>query len=161
MENDEKKAKKIFIVRVCLYILFGLILPSAFIIWRYDLFKTVSKVNLSGWAIVLGIIVLTFTIITLRYILHAKKYSYTKQIIKGVCSIILPLLFIIFVLYSARNTIDQLLQVLGCVTICETIAIVINPLEKWAYKQSLGEQENFLNYVLDKREQKKDNKNKQ
>lgn len=157
---EEKKERNIFVIRVCLYVLFGLILPSAFIVWRYDLFKVVSKVNIGGWSLVLGLIILIFSIITLRYILHNKEYSYVKQIIKGVCYLILPLLFAIYVLYSVRETINQLIQVLGFITISETLAIIVNPLEEWAYKKSLGQQETFINYVFDKREQKKNNEKK-
>ena len=82
-----------------------------------------------------------------------------KQILKGVIFLILPLALVFICLYYARDMIDRLLQVVGCLLVSETIAVCVNPMEEWTYEQSKGEEENFINYVLAKREEKKnDNK---
>lgn len=69
--------------------------------------------------------------------------------------LILPLALVFICLYYARDMIDRLLQVMGCLLLSETIAICVNPMEQWAYIQSQGEYENAIDYLLAKREQKK------
>lgn len=157
MEEVKKKEKQIFWTRFAIWILFSLVAPIGFINYRYNLFGKVSKVSLSGWFLLVGVILFVFTIILIRYVLHSRKYSYAKQIIKGVITLILPLLFVIYCLYCAKNTIEQLIQVLSFCTLSWCVAICVNPMPKWTYNQSKGEQEEFINYVLDKRVERKTN----
>lgn len=158
MEEVKKKEKQIFWTRFAIWILFSLVAPIGFINYRYNLFGKVSNVSLSGWFLLVGVIFFVFTIILIRYVLHSRKYSYVKQIIKGVITLILPLLFVIYCLYCAKNTIEQLIQVLSFCTLSWSVAICVNPMPKWTYDQSKGEQEEFINYVLDKRIENKRNK---
>lgn len=151
--------KKWFVLRVILWNIFGWVVPIAFIIYRFNLFQKVSQINLNGGIILCAIIFFIFLIVLLSYIIKSKKYSYMKQILKGVIFLIIPLALVFICLYYARNMVDRLLQVVGCLLISETIAICVNPMEAWTYEQSKGEEENFINYVLAKREEKKnDNK---
>ena len=144
-----------FILRVVLWNIFGWVIPIGFIIYRFNLFQKVSQINLNGGIILCAIIFFIFLIVLLSYIIKSKKYSYIKQILKGVIFLIIPLALVFICLYYARNMIDRLLQIVGCLLISETIAIVVNPMEEWTYEQSKGEEENFINYVLAKREEKK------
>ena len=147
--------KNMFILRVVLWNIFGWVIPIGFIIYRFNLFQKVSQINLNGGIILCAIIFFIFLIVLLSYIIKSKKYSYIKQILKGVIFLIIPLALVFICLYYARNMIDRLLQIVGCLLISETIAIVVNPMEEWTYEQSKGEEENFINYVLAKREEKK------
>lgn len=149
------KEKMYFWIRFSVWIITSLVIPIGFINYRYQLFSKVSKVSVSGWILLVGVIVFVFSVILIRYVLHSRKYSYFKQIVKGVVSLILPLGFVIYCLYWARDTIDQLIQVLSICCLSWTIAIAVNPMPKWTYDQSKGEQEEFFNYVLDKRIEKK------
>lgn len=160
-ENEKKeidKEKMYFWVRFATWIICSLIIPICFINYRYGLFYQVNKIALSGWALLVGIIFFVFSVILIRYVLHSRKYSYFKQIIKGVVCLILPLSFVIYCLWCARETIEQLIQVLCVCCLSWTIAIAVNPMPKWTYEQSKGEQEEFINYVLDKRVEKAKNK---
>lgn len=158
-EKKIDKQKLYFWIRFAVWIVCSLILPIAFINYRYELFSKVSKITLSGWCLLVGVIVFVFSIILVRYILHSAKYSYFKQVIKGAVFLILPLLFVIYCLYCCRDTIDQLVQVLSFCCLSWVVAIAVNPMPKWTYEQSKGEQEEFINYVLDKRvENKKETK---
>lgn len=154
-EKKIDKQKLYFWIRFAVWIITSLVIPIAFINYRYELFAKVSKVSLSGWCLLVGVIVFVFSIILVRYVLHSKKYSYLKQIIKGVLGLILPLGFVIYCLYCSRETIEQLIQVLSLCCLSWTVAIAVNPMPKWTYEQSKGEQEEFINYVLDKRIEKK------
>lgn len=147
--------KKWFIIRFILWNIFAWFIPIAFIIFRFNLFQKVSHINLNGGIVLCAIIFFVFLIVFLRYILRSKKYTYYKQIIKGVVFLILPLALVFICLYYARDMIDRLLQVMGCLLLSETIAICVNPMEQWAYIQSQGEYENAMDYLLAKREQKK------
>lgn len=160
--EDKKETKKleidskpVFWTRFVLWVVFSLVVPILFINYRYGLFKAVSEVQLSGWCILLGVIIFVFIFILIRYLLKARKYSYLKQILQGFCYLILPVGFVVYCLYASRNTIDQLIQVLCCCLLSWIIAIAVNPMPRWTYKQSQGEQENFINLILDKRENKK------
>ena len=147
--------KKWFIIRFVLWNIFAWFIPISFIIFRFNLFQKVSHINLNGGIVLCAIIFFVFLIVFLRYILRSKKYTYYKQIIKGVVFLILPLALVFICLYYARDMIDRLLQVMGCLLLSETIAICVNPMEQWAYIQSQGEYENAMDYLLAKREQKK------
>lgn len=154
-EKKIDKQKLYFWIRFAVWIITSLVIPIGFINYRYELFSKVSKVSLSGWCLLVGVIVFVFSIILVRYVLHSRKYSYFKQIIKGVVGLILPLGFVIYCLYCSRETIEQLIQVLSLCCLSWTVAIAVNPMPKWTYEQSKGEQEEFINYVLDKRVEKK------
>lgn len=154
-KKEINKEKAYFWARFVAWIIFSLVIPILFINYRYGLFKQVSSVSLSGWCLLVGVIFFVFAIILVRYVLHSRKYSYFKQIVKGVVCLILPLGFVIYCLYCARDTIEQLIQVLCICCLSWTIAICVNPMPKWTYEQSKGEQEEFINYVLDKRVENK------
>ena len=158
MEEEKKKeidkVKLYFWIRFTVWIITSLVIPVVFINYRYGLFYQINKVALSGWALLVGIIFLVFSVILIRYILHSRKYSYFKQIIKGAVCLILPLGFVIYCLWCSKETIEQLIQVLCVCCLSWTVAIAVNPMPKWTYEQSRGEQEEFINYVLDRRIEK-------
>ena len=162
MEEEKKKeidkVKLYFWIRFTVWIITSLVIPVVFINYRYGLFHQINKIALSGWALLVGIIFLVFGVILIRYVMHARKYSYFKQIIKGVVCLILPLSFVIYALYCSRETIEQLIQVLCVCCLSWTVAIAVNPMPKWTYEQSRGEQEEFINYILDKRVENGKNK---
>ena len=151
---ETKKDKEIFWVRFVGWVVFCL-LPIVFVAWRYGLFSKVTKISVSGWALFCGLILFVFLAIFLNYLLKVKKWAYWKQIVKGVLFLILPLSACLYGLYCARDTIDQLLQVLGVCILCWTVAIVINPMPGWTYEVSKGETADMFDYALDRREQKK------
>ena len=144
----------VFWSRFVSWTLFSLILPATFIIWRFDLFKKISKIQLGGWSIFLIILAAAFVFTIIKYIHLAFKghYSFIGQCLSGFCKIVLPLLIVLLIVYSVQNTIEMLIQVLSCVTLCEAIAIPINPLPKWAYdmQKDLKDSEKLetMDYVL-------------
>lgn len=159
-EETKKKAlseKQVFWIRFVCWSIFACIVPVVFIIWRYDLFTKITAIQFGGWGMLAIIIVATFLIVLANYIKKAfSKRSMTKQIISGICKVVLPLLTLLLVLYSIRNNIDLFLQALGCVIISESIAIPINPMPKRVYEESKGATEDAIDYFF----QRYDEKNK-
>ena len=151
--NDHPKTT--FWTRFVLWAIFSIGLPLIFIFWRFDLFKTVAKTQISGWEIIVIILIAAFVFTVIRYVKLAfsGRYSLMGQILGGVCKIIVPLLAFLAVLNSVKNSIEMMIQVMGCITICEAIAIPLNPLPKWAYEMQKdvkdSEKKETIDYLLD------------
>ena len=62
-EKKIDKQKLYFWIRFAVWIITSLVIPIAFINYRYELFTKVSKVSLSGWCLLVGVIVFVFSII--------------------------------------------------------------------------------------------------
>lgn len=131
----EEHPRTTFWSRFISWTMFACVLPFSFIVWRFKLFGKISAIQIGGWGIIAIIIVAVFVFSVIRYIKLAFKgrYSLMGQILSGICKIILPLVVFMVILYGLKNNIDIMLQALGCVTACETIAIPLNPLPKWVY----------------------------
>lgn len=131
----EEHPRTIFISRAIAWFMFAGILPFLFIAYRFQLFHTVSKIQIGGWGII-GIIIIGITVITfLKYVKIAMgvRYSYFGQVLKGFFKVIIPLLIVFIIAYNIRNNLDLFLQAMGCVICCETVAIFINPFPKWIW----------------------------
>ena len=165
MEEEEKQNKLLkwidehpkttFWSRLTLWLIFAAALPCAFIFWRFKLFHKVSQMQISGWGII-AIVILALVVMTIiRYIKLAFKgrYSLIGQLLGGFCKIIIPLLALLAILNSMKDSIEMMIQVVGCVTICEAVAIPLNPLPKWAYEMQkdirVEERKETVDYVLD------------
>lgn len=154
MEEKEKKKlpkkTKIFIVRVVLFAVFACVLPFCFIAWRYQLFKKVDSISLSGWGIVALIIIFCFIKYIVKTIKKGESYSMTTQVITGFVKVILPLVILYIMLNSIKGSIDLFLQALCVVIISEGIAIPINPLPKWAFDNHINTQEKTMDTLVSK-----------
>ena len=128
--------KTVFWTRFVFWTLLACVLPFIFIVWRFELFQPISKIQIGGWGIIAIVIVAVFAFAIIRYIRLAlsAKYSLISQCLSGFCKIIIPLCVIMVILYNIKSNIDLFLQVMGVVTVCEAVAIPINPLPKWAYE---------------------------
>ena len=147
--------KLVFWSRFVLWLICALGLPIAFIIWKFELFQVVSKLNISGWGILVILLVLIVVFIIVRYvrlILNA-KYTFVGQCLNGFCKVILPLLAALLIFYNTRNNIDLLIQVLSAILLCETMAVPLNPFPKLVYDKQKGvreeERRETVDYLLD------------
>lgn len=147
--------KQVFIIRFIVWTIFACLVPCGFIMWRFDLFKTVSKVNIGGWGLIAIIIFFSFLISIGKYLKDGMPYSMTKQCLSGLIKVVFPLMAVMFCVYSIRNSIDIFLQAMTVVVISETIAIPINPMPKWVHDSKINEQNTILNSFFDKREKNK------
>lgn len=155
------KEKKLFIVKVSLWVLFSLIIPVGFIGWRYDLFKKASQLRLSGWGLIAIIIIAVFLFSLTKYIKAGFiEWNLTKQIISGVLKIILPLFILLMITVNIKNNIDYFIQALSCVILSELVAIPINPFPKWVWEKSKGRFENTVDFIANKFYEKREDTNK-
>ena len=87
-ETKKLTPKQIFAIRMVCWVLCALIIPVAFIIFRYDLFTKISKVQFGGWGMIAILIIFTFVIVLGNYLKKGfKKYSMVGQIINGAVKI--------------------------------------------------------------------------
>lgn len=147
--------KSVFWTRLVLWATFAGILPFVFVVWRFELFKSINKIQFGGWGVVAIIILAFFIFAIIRYVRLALKgrYSFVGQCLSGICKVIIPLFAFLLILNSVKNNVELLIQVMGCVVICEMIAIPINPLPKWAYEMQKDvretERKDAMDYFLD------------
>lgn len=143
-------SKKEFWIRLSFYIFFGLIIPGAFLIWRFHLFEKVSSLTIGGWGVVFILFVGIFFIKLMKAIKKGLPFSLFTQCIEGICKVILPLLISLLILYLLQNSIKELMQVLGVFIICEMFAIPLNPLPKWGHINNIKEDESRLKSLFKK-----------
>ena len=147
--------KTTFWSKFVLWALLSCVIPFILIAYRFDLFKTVSKLSVSGWGILAVILVAVFAFTVIRYIklAFANQYSLFGQVLSGVCKIILPLVATYLILDNIKENLQSFLNVLGIVILCEFVAIPLNPLPKWAYEMQKDlraeERKETFDYLLD------------
>ena len=61
IKKSKIKSVRLFVLRLIGYISVGLIIPMVFLIWRFNLFSSTSKLNIGGW----GMVVIIFTTVFL------------------------------------------------------------------------------------------------
>ena len=147
MENEENKkgfkawcenhSKTVFTVRLILWVTFSAILPFIFIAWRYGIFKSSSKISLSGWGIIAVIIILVFAITLIAYLYKGMKPGFAKQCVSGLIKVILPLVILLLFVTEIKSHIQIVYQALCCVIICELVGIPLNPFPDWLEKRRI------------------------
>lgn len=148
---EKEKELKIFWVRAILWSVFACFIPVAFIGWRYDLFKKVGSLQLSGWGLIAIVIIFVFLYVVVKYIRAGfTEWSMTKQIVNGVVKVLLPLGAVLAVAIAVRNNLDVFIQALSCVLMSEVIAIPINPFPEWVWKKTKGRFGSAVDYMVDR-----------
>jgi len=157
-ETEEKESwltpRKKFWARLSAWIVFALIVPVLFILFRFDIFHKETHIAIGFWGLVVLLIIFSFVVSMLRYVVKAMPYSMIAQCISGFAKIILPLGIIWLIAFYIRNNLDVFLQALGVIIFSEAVAIPINPMPKWIHDNLTEEQQkkisNISDLVLDK-----------
>lgn len=126
-------------VRLALFLLFSTVAPITYMIIRFHLFQTTTKlqVGLAG-IVVIGIMMGVISVLIKFYLEGMKcKYSLFKQILQGIIKLILPLILILVILIWFRDNIDMIRESLYVIIPCELVAIVVNPLPKWCFDNNI------------------------
>lgn len=138
------ETNKSFIIRLIAFLMAALVLPCIYLVIRFNLFK--SKMAISIWGIIIiGLILIVVSAMIKFYLAGMKtKWSYLKQILEGFIKVILPILFILVVVVWAKTKLQWLIDNINlfieaiCVILgFETVAIIINPLSKWAFDNNV------------------------
>lgn len=148
---EKEKELKIFLARAILWSLFSCVVPVCFIGWRYDLFKKVGSLQLSGWGLIAIVIIFVFLYVVVKYVMAGfTEWSMTKQIINGVVKVVIPLGALLAICIGIRNSLDIFIQALSLTLMSEVIAIPINPFPEWVCKKTQGRFESAVDFVADK-----------
>lgn len=140
MEENKKK----FITQLVIFLIFSLIAPIIYITIRFDLVNTTK--NISLWGLVIILLVIGVSAFLIKYYLDGvkTKYSFLKKFLTGFVKVIIPLgialAITIFIYLKADEIMSQMATFIEAISViigCELIAIVINPLPKWAFDNNV------------------------
>ena len=123
--------KKVFITRLVIYIMCGLIIPASFLIWKFNLFSNVSKTNIGGWGIVVIILTAVFLSKLAKQSTDVIESETARQAVDAFRKVLLPLLAVTLCLYAVGDFWQQLIQFFVILTIFEPIAYVANPMPQY------------------------------
>lgn len=148
--TQEKKSPKvrIFILRMLGYMTFGLIIPLAFLIWRFGLFQQTSKLNIGGWGIVAIIFASVFFIKLIKQSEDCVDSLFLKQIFRSISKVFIPLLAVTLCVYAVGDFWKELINFLMVLTICEPIAYVLNPFPEYLKEKEKEEQTNTVTKII-------------
>lgn len=161
--TETEKKKKTLSPRAKFWLLFtwwtifACVLPVCFIAWRYQLFDKVGEMQLSGWGMLAIVIIAFFGLAVCKYVKTAMslKWSMVGQCVNGTAKVLLPLLALLLLLKSIESSVSLFIQVVGVVTICEAIAIPLNPMPKYVYEASKGATQDMIDYFFRRQEESK------
>lgn len=148
-KEQKSKENKIFWTRFSFYVFFAWLAPGGFLIWRFNLFNKINSISIGGWGLVFIIFSGAFFIHLMKQVKKGLPYSLGSQILEGYMKVVIPLLIVIFCVYTAQEFIKQLLQFLIVLVICEAIAIPMNPFPKWIHDNHLEESQNKMKKFAD------------
>lgn len=140
--NDKTKKVLIFWSRLLAYLVFAIVIPVGFLIWRFKLFSKISTISIGGWGIIAIIIVAATFVSMLKYIKKGLPFSFFTQCITGVIKIIIPLVVTLLIINTLKDSITELMQFLVVYIACQCVAIPVNPFPQWVHDNKLEEEEN-------------------
>lgn len=126
-------------VRLVLFLLFSTIAPVTYMVVRFHLFQTTTKLQV-GFAgiIVIGILIGIISVLIKFYLDGMKyKYSIVKQILQGIIKLILPLTLLLTIFIWLGDNVYLVKEALYVFIPCELVAIVVNPLPKWCFDNNV------------------------
>lgn len=156
-ETKKMSPRTRFWVLFTLWTIFACVVPVCFIAWRYQLFQRVGDIQLSGWGMLAIVIIGFFAICVCKYVRTALsiKWSMVGQCVNGTAKVLLPLLALLLLLKSIESSVSLFIQVVGVVTVCEAIAIPLNPFPKYVYDVSKGATQDAIDYFFKRQEESK------
>ena len=143
MKKEEAKkplnSKQVFVLRLCLFLIFSIVIPFCYITIKYDLFKPTTGVQFGFWGIFAFGILCVVVASLIKYYLDAMKtkYSYLKQILKGVIQIVLPLTLVLIACNYLKDNLGAVTEAIAIILPCEIVAIVVNPRPKWCFDNNV------------------------
>ena len=151
--------KKELITRLILFLMFSLIAPITYISIRCKLFST--KTTISVWFIIVLGVVLAIVSLIIKYYLDGMKtkYSIFKQILEGFIKVILPITFVLIsvVWFKSKmewivSNVNLMIEILSIILGCEVIAVIVNPLPKWAFDNNVDGLVQITDKIFHKKE---------
>jgi hypothetical protein len=133
--------KKEFWIRFSIWVTISLILPLAFIMWKFDVFHAQAEGTtdrrITGWGVICVMIMGWFIIKLVEEVKAGfHKGSMARQCLDGIRWLI-PLFILIFVLDNLKDNIADVETFLIVFVACEAVAIPINPVIRWAWERNI------------------------
>lgn len=129
--------KKVFAIRLSLYIIFGAIIPIGFLAWRFKLFDEVTQISFSVWGMIAMITVIVFLLRLLVSLKKGLKHGIPKQVVDTICGTTIPLLIFTIAFDWMSGFSVEFVQFLIVLIISETTAGVLNPLPQWCFENNI------------------------
>ena len=150
MTQKEKKLNiKVFVAKLLGYIFFGFAIPFAFLVWRFQLFRQTSKLNIGGWGIVAIIFAAVFFIKLIKQTYDCVDSVFFKQVLQAVGKVLVPLLAATLCIYAVGDFWNELLNFFITLTICEPIAYILNPFPEYLKEKEDSSQENKMTKIIE------------
>lgn len=128
-----------FWVRFATMVAVGILTPILYLVIRYNLFQRELKITLGLMGVVaLAFICLSIIVLIRYYVSGVKtKYSWFKQLLDGISKIIIPIGIFVAIMYVGKHYTTQLVELCWILIPCELVAIMVNPLPKWAFDNNV------------------------
>ena len=125
--------------RFAVFFLCAIVGPFTYIMARFKPFGHSDRVTVGFMGAVALIILGIGVCILIKFYLAGMKtrYSLIKQIVEGVYKVILPTVAALLVCYFFKQYMEQLTECLYVLLPFEAVAIVVNPLPKWAFENNV------------------------
>ena len=144
-ESKNKNNIKIFVARLVTYIMVGFVIPFTYLVWRYNLFSKTERLNIGGWGIIAIIFSAIFFMVLVKKAGETIENETYKQVFDGIRKIFIPLLAVTLCVYAMYDFWRQLVEFLGILTVCETVAYIVNPIpQKIKEKENLREESKII-----------------
>ena len=140
--------KKIFAIRLILYIVIGLILPLGFLAWKFELFNKVTKISFSIWGLIAIITAIVFVLKLFNGLRKGLKHGIAKQVVDTICNVTIPLLIFTVAFDWMSDFSKEFVQFLVVLIICETAAGVINPIPQWCFENNIEQTEGVIKRIF-------------
>ena len=128
-----------FWVRFATMVVVGVLTPIIYLIIKYDLFNKQPKITLGLWGFIAVCFVALAIIVLIKFYVSGvkTKYSWWKQLIDGFCKLIIPIVIFAVLMYVGKNYTTHLVELCWVLIPCELVAIMVNPLPKWAFDNNV------------------------
>jgi hypothetical protein len=141
--------KKIFAIRLTLYIILGLILPIGFLAWRFELFSKVTKISFSVWGLIAIITTIVFVLGLFNGLRKGMKFGLAKQVTDTICKVTIPLVIVTVAFDWMSSFSKEFVQFLIVLVICETAAGSVNPIPQWCFENNIEQTGNIFKKMFD------------
>lgn len=138
----------------------SLAIPIAYIRVRYgELFET-KTLRLSFMSVLCFALIIGVVIVMIKYYVSGMKakYSLFKQVLEGLCKVILPLgiVLALAILFKVKSeymlaNVDKFIESMIVVIVCELGAVIVNPLPKWAFENNVEGFSEIVDKILTKK----------
>lgn len=131
--------KTAFWIRLAVMVVVGILTPLLYLIIKYNLFGKSIKITIGLWGLIAIIFIALALVVLIKFYVSGlkTKFSYGKQLIDGICKLILPITIFVIAMIVLKDYTNQLIDFCWVLLPCEIVAVIVNPLPKWAFDNNV------------------------